>query len=86
MTAITLIAIGRAAFAALDDTRTRLVLTAGAERRDLMDETGKVFAFSQRSAVRSECAGRHHRSGGQGAERETKYYAVRHEPVVKVLP
>lgn len=83
MTAITLIAIDRATFAALDDTRTRLVLTAGAERRDLLDDKGQVFAFSQRSAVRGERTG--HRGTGQNT-RETKYYAVRHEPVVRVLP
>mgnify|MGYP003394136080 CR=1 FL=1 len=88
MTTLTFIEIDHDTFNDLPHAKTRLVLTDSAERRDLIDDTGKVIAFSQRTPTR-DGMGRtssFDRNNARHAERAVKFYAVRTEQVRQVLP
>lgn len=89
-TTLTIVEISHAEFSRLMEAqpRTRLVLTATAERRDLIDDTGRAIAFSQRVPIR-DLRGRQVaalRNSSNDIEHQKKFYAVRTERVRQGLP
>lgn len=81
-----IVEIDRETFLDLPRRATRLVMTPSTARRDLLDEGGRVLAFSQRNAVRAVNRDRSQREQAREQETATTYFVVRREPVLQVLP